>query len=263
MPFKTHARAVRAATALLTRFPVGGFPYSDDELRWSAAYLPVAGAAIGAGLAALACAVARGGALLAAAIVVVASLVVTGALHEDGLADTADALGGGGTRERVLAILKDSRVGAFGAAAIASSLILRVAALASLDAAAPWALVLVESASRAAPALLLAALPYVTAAEASKSRAIARAGAPQAAIAVASTAVVAALVGAQRVLAPIEIGAALGAALLATVLAGARFHARVGGVTGDFLGAAQQLAECAALVLVAIVRGNNGVSSSH
>src|SRR5580698_6781054 len=101
-----HARAffrgLRAAAALLTRGPVGGFPYDDEEWRWSAAHLPVVGAALG-WLASIAWAVAIGaGSLVAAVVAVTAAVALTGALHEDGLADTADALGGGDSRERVL-----------------------------------------------------------------------------------------------------------------------------------------------------------------
>ena len=84
------------------------------------------------------------GRLVAASLVLAASLLLTGALHEDGLADTTDALGGGSTPERVLAILKDSRIGSFGAAALVSTMLVRVTALAQLAAAAPGALLLLR-----------------------------------------------------------------------------------------------------------------------
>ncbi len=253
---RTHPRAARAAVALLTRLPVGGFPYTARELRWSAAYLPLVGTAIGAALGGVwMMTFSRGGGLLAAAMVVAASLLLTGALHEDGLADTADALGGGTTREKIFAILKDSRIGTFGTVALVSTLLLRVAALVHLGSAAPASLVLSQAASRAAPTVLLASLPYVTDSAASKSGAVATAGMAQASVALLSSlAIAGGVLGAHR-LSSAEIGFALGAAAMTTALAGLRFRARAGGVTGDFLGAAQQLADCAILVTLALAGG--------
>jgi adenosylcobinamide-GDP ribazoletransferase len=253
---QTHGRALRAAAGLLTRVPVGGFPFTDDELRWSSAYLPLVGAAIGAALGLAFPLFARAGSFVAAAAVVALSLLLTGAIHEDGLADTADALGGGATPERVLAILKDSRIGAFGAAALTSTLLLRVAALARLGPLAPSALVLAHGVSRLAPTLLLILLPYVTPSTARKSGPLANARAPQGAVAVAGALAIAVSVARLGALSALEIAAALGAATLVIALAGARFYARAGGVTGDFLGAAQQLAECAMLLTLAVVRGD-------
>jgi adenosylcobinamide-GDP ribazoletransferase len=198
---------------------------------------------------------ARAGALVAATVAVAASLLLTGALHEDGLADTADALGGGATRDRIFAILKDSRIGTFGAAALASTMLLRVAALARIGSAAPAALVLSQAVSRVAPTVLLAALPYVTESASSKSGAVATAGGAQASVAVVLALAVAAGLAAHRSLSPTELIASLAAASLATAIAGMRFRARAGGVTGDFLGAAQQLADCAILLTLAVVRG--------
>ncbi|HWL86801.1 MAG TPA: adenosylcobinamide-GDP ribazoletransferase, partial [Polyangiaceae bacterium] len=138
---KAWIRGVRAAVTVLTRLPVGGFPYSDAEWRWSAAYFPLVGGALGVVLGGVWLLSVRAGFVVAAVIAVAASLLLTGAMHEDGLADTADALGGAADRERVLAILKDSRIGAFGSAALTVALLLRVALLARLGASAPIALV--------------------------------------------------------------------------------------------------------------------------
>jgi adenosylcobinamide-GDP ribazoletransferase len=181
-------------------------------------------------------------------------LLSTGALHEDGLADTADALGGATDRERVMAILKDSRIGTYGAAALILALLLRVTLLARLDAAAPLALVLVGAVSRAAPVWLMTALPYVTAPEASRSRPLVRTGMPQLVVATMFAAM--ALTGAVCLHAiswPTAAGLAGLCALCALVL-GWRFRVRAGGVTGDFLGATQQVGECALLLWLAVVQ---------
>src|SRR5204862_7906526 len=89
--------------------------------------------------------------LLAALIAVAATVAVTGALHEDGLADTADGFGGGGERERKLQIMRDSRIGTYGVIALVLALGARIAALASFDdnADAVCAFVLCQAASRA------------------------------------------------------------------------------------------------------------------
>ena len=101
--------------------------------------------------------------LVCAGLAVGALVIVTGALHEDGLADVADGFGGGATRERKLEIMRDSRIGAYGAAALALSLILRVAALSALLdhglGAAAAGLILAGAASRAAALAPLALLP--------------------------------------------------------------------------------------------------------
>src|SRR5262245_30138900 len=92
---RTLARAARGALTFLTRVPAGGYPYSDAEFRWSSAWFTAVGALLGAVYAALWWAVDAAGPLVAATLVLACALLVTGAFHEDGLADTADALGGG------------------------------------------------------------------------------------------------------------------------------------------------------------------------
>ena len=177
-------RGIRAAFATLTRLPVGGFPYTDAEWRWSTAHLPFVGAWIG-GLVTIAwLAVANAGPAVAAIVATGASLLLTGAMHEDGLADTTDALGGGGTdRERALRIMKDSRIGTYGAAALVLSIGLRVALLSRLGLLAPFAIVLAECASRVVPVVLIAQLPYVTDPAVQKSAAITQGSKAQIAVA--------------------------------------------------------------------------------
>src|SRR5690348_3248404 len=122
--FRMRFHGVLSAAALLTRVPVPRGTHTGD-LRVAAPWMPVIGAGIG-GVSAIACiAFQRLGSGVAAVAAVSTSIILTGCLHEDGLADTADALGGAGTRERLFEILKDSRVGAFGAVAIALSLMWR------------------------------------------------------------------------------------------------------------------------------------------
>src|SRR5438045_786510 len=113
----TVVRGLRAAIVFLTRVPAGGFPYREPEWRWAPAWFPLVGAGVGAVAGGVAWLAAGAGSLVAGALAVIASLLVTGAFHEDGLADTADALGGAYDREKLFAILKDSRIGSFGGAA--------------------------------------------------------------------------------------------------------------------------------------------------
>src|SRR6266536_628958 len=124
-------RAALAAVSFLTRVPVGRVVSFDGaDVASGAALFPVVGGLIGA---------AAGGVVvlthlalspfLAAALGVAAATVLSGALHLDALADTADAIAGG-SRERRLEIMRDSRIGSFGAAALALDLLVKVAAVA-------------------------------------------------------------------------------------------------------------------------------------
>ena len=247
---RTALRGGRAAFVFLTRLPVGGFPYSAEEWRWAGGWFPLVGLVVGA-----VCAVAWGlvaplGPWVAAMTVLVVSILLTGAFHEDGLADTADAMGGAPDRATLLLILKDSRVGAFGALAVTITVAFRLVLLARLGAGAaalvPAALVLSHCLARLGPVWLMVALPYVSGASA-KSGQVAGAGTAQGVLAAAIGVV--AVWGTATGWAPIT-GIGLSAALLAfaamaaaTALCGWRFRARAGGVTGDFLGAAEQLNE--------------------
>ncbi len=254
-PVGAFFRGMRAATTLLTRAPVGGFPYSDLEWRWAGAHLPAVGALLGVFYGGVWLASLRAGPLVAAAVVTLASLVATGAIHEDGLADTADALGGGRTRERVLAILKDSRIGAFGSAALTMALVLRVALIARLGPHAPLALVFTGAASRLAPVWLMAALPYVTDPGVARSGAIVAAGRAQGLAAAGWVALITGAIGIQRGFSVLELAGVWAVAVVVALACGRVFRARVGGITGDFLGAAQQVGECAMLLALALAQG--------
>lgn len=265
---RAFLRGARAAFVFLTRLPVGGFPYSAEEWRWAAAWFPLVGLVLGGMCAAAWWLVAPLGPWVAAMSVLVLSILLTGAFHEDGLADTADALGGAQDRAKIFVILKDSRVGAFGALALVVSVAFRLALLAELGGAprtdtlpaAPAALLLAHCLARVGPVWLMVALPYVSEAGA-KSHHVAPAGAAQAAVAAA--------VGVAGAGGVVAMGSAVGvtgalasfaAMVLATVCCGWRFRARAGGVTGDFLGATEQVNEVVILlaVLASQVAGTAG-----
>lgn len=244
-------RAVRAAFVFFTRLPVGGFPYRQADWKWAAAHAPLVGLVLGGALGMLDRALLPLGTLPAAVLVVGVSLLLTGAFHEDGLADTSDALGGGYDVARVLLILKDSRIGSFGGAALVISIVARAALLAQFGVSVVWALPLAWCGARVGPIWLMATIPYVTLEDGAKSRDLTRGGVAQALVASAWFALVAALlVLTGHVTA--ERASVLVAALAAvTVLTGWRYWVRVRGITGDFLGATEQLGELAAFAVLA------------
>jgi adenosylcobinamide-GDP ribazoletransferase len=183
--------------------------------------------------------------LLAAMLALAVTALVTGALHEDGLADTADGLGGGRDRENALAIMRDSRSGAFGVLALVFSVGLRAAALAAMPTVGDGirALIAAHAVSRG---LLPAVMHHLDPARADGLGA--SAGRPDGsgmlwALALGVGIAVLAL-GFDAILATIV------AALLVAALAGVA-RRRLGGYTGDVLGAAQQLAEIAILLIAA------------
>ena len=238
----------------MTRVPVGGFPYSADEWRWASAWFPLVGLAIGGVCAVVWGLVAPLGPWVAAMSVLVVSILLTGAFHEDGLADTADALGGADDRAKIVVILKDPRVGAFGALALVVSVAFRLVLLAQLAGIAFAALLLVHCLSRVGPVWLMVAMPYVSDA-AAKSREVTRAGAAQGVLATAIGAVSAGGVAvAGGTVAAAAALAAFAAMALATTLCGWRFRERAGGVTGDFLGAAEQVNEIVILIAILAVQ---------
>ncbi len=215
--------------------------------------LPLAGAIIGGfGGAALFCARAVGVAPLPAAVVAIAALVfVTGALHEDGLADAADGFGGGATRDEKLEIMRDSRLGAYGAIAIALALTLRVSCTAALAerglSLAFCALICAGAVSRTAglaPLLLLAPARRdgAGAAMPRPSRLALR----LAAIFAGAASLPPLLAG----LSVAQVVVADCAAVLAAVYVARLAQRQIGGYTGDVLGAAQQAAEIAVLLIL-------------
>jgi len=253
-PFRNAVRGLPAAFAFLTRVPVGGFPYTLEELRWSSAHFPLVGAAIGGVAGGLMLLCNRAGSLAAAAVAVCGGLLLTGALHEDGLADTADALGGASNREQLFIILRDSRIGVFGAAALCMALLLRVALLARLGRTAPAALVLTGSLARLPLVWMVALLPRASPAT-SKSAALGQAGTAQVAVASGWVALLFGGALAEKLLEWKLLIVLLVLAAATAALCGRRFLPRAGGLTGDFLGATEQVLECALLLVLALWAG--------
>jgi adenosylcobinamide-GDP ribazoletransferase len=121
------------AVQFLTRLPVPSGHYKQDSLARAVKFFPLVGFLIGSGSLLLYCSLAPHLPLTIVALLIVLYLVaITGSLHEDGLADSVDAFGGGRERERVLEIMRDSRIGSYGAAALAFSLVARILLIASL-----------------------------------------------------------------------------------------------------------------------------------
>lgn len=184
--------------------------------------------------------------LIAAALALAATLAVTGCLHEDGLADTADGLGGGDTRERKLEIMRDSRVGSYGACALAMSLILRISALASLADPTLVALALI-AAHAGARAMMPAFMRLVP--QARDDGLAADAGRPT-----SMRTAVAGVLGLIALALSLSPSAALIAALVLIAAAAALAWLctrQIGGQTGDVLGTLEQTGEILILLTAA------------
>ncbi|MBN9244792.1 MAG: adenosylcobinamide-GDP ribazoletransferase [Mesorhizobium sp.] len=241
-------RDVALGLVFFTRLPLPVFDFRGRKLADAIWAAPLAGLAV-AVIGALTYAVAARLGLAsgpAAALALAATVLATGALHEDGLSDVADGFGGGRDRERKLEIMRDSRIGAYGAAALALSLLLRWNALAEIHGG--WsmlaALVAAHGASRGLLGAFMHRLPParsdgLSAGAGSVSRQTAIAGAGLGAL----------------VLLPLGLGGLVAAAILlgfvfATFTALCR--RQIGGQTGDTAGALQQLAEIAVLLVASV-----------
>jgi adenosylcobinamide-GDP ribazoletransferase len=229
------------AVMFFTRIPVSAWTdYSEERLQRSSRYLPLLGLLIG-GISALVFIAATY--LLPVSIAVLLALItgiwLTGGFHEDGLADFADGFGGGYTKEKTLEIMKDSRIGSYGALVLFLALALKATALAEMDPALiPWCLMAAHSSSR-----LLATTFLHTHSYARMDDATAKSGVFAPSLA-RKDVVYAAIVG----LAPLVfMPAILWMAMLPLVLFRVRFARlltrRLQGYTGDCLGAAQQIGE--------------------
>lgn len=230
------------ALALLTRVPTRGGARTERAVPW----LPVVGAMVGAAVAGI-YALTRDplGPVAAAVLAIGAGIVLTGALHEDGLADTVDAFGAGVDREETLAILKDPAHGTYGVLALVLSVVGRVAAVATLSAgAAAVALPAAHALGRGAAAWMLRVFPPATpdGLGATYAGPVTVLGASVAAGVSAGIAV--------PLLGLWGPGAIVVAGIPAYLL-GRTAGRRIGGVTGDVLGAAEQVAEIGVLLLAA------------
>jgi adenosylcobinamide-GDP ribazoletransferase len=238
-----------SAVQFLTRVPVPEYPYQPDALARAVKFFPVVGALIGAAAAALHYALAPHlPAVVTALLTVVFLVALTGCLHEDGLADAADGFFGGHSRERVLLIMRDSRIGSYGGAALILTLTARVLLISSVP-------------SGRIAAYLIAAhilcrwttLPlsyYLPSARAENSGGPAGQGARIAWLTTSATflggtlftLIATGLLLGRSAVAPVLITVAV------TLLSGLYYRHRIDGVTGDCFGATNQLAEIAVLL---------------
>ncbi len=246
-------RRARYALAFLTRLPGGAHPPSSSELASATPWFPAVGLVVGA----ISALVWLAGNLLlpslpAALLAVAAGVVASGAFHEDGLADTADALGGS-TREQRLAIMRDSRIGTFGGLALVLTVALRSTALAALGGGTgAIALLAAHGLGRGISLLVLLWTPG------SRRDGLGvdfREHLPRRTTAAAGAATVLA-VGLPSPAGALAVTAATLAVLGLTLLARRLF----GGVSGDVVGAAEQLTEVAVLCAVAAMVPQRGWS---
>jgi adenosylcobinamide-GDP ribazoletransferase len=232
------------ALRFMTVLPVkDGATLESDWLVRASRYFPAVGIVVGVAAALVFAFASRyWGGLIPAALAVAASALLTGALHEDGLADTADGFGGGRSREARLAIMKDSRIGTYGALALLFSVVLRIGALALLAPSFGWAALIASHAgARAAATWTMNTLPYAGDPSATRiaysDGALDRSGA-MTALLITLAALLPALIKS-----PSALFAGLILASLCTLAVVALARRLIGGYTGDVLGAVEQAAE--------------------
>jgi adenosylcobinamide-GDP ribazoletransferase len=245
-----------SAVMFFSRLPVYRF-FSDcaEYRRVHIRYLPLVGLLLGCmqGVVFFA-----GSAFLpvevALVITMIAGIVFTGAFHEDGLADTADAIGGGYGREKVLAIMKDSRIGTFGTMALLSAFLLKFMLLKSIDVSAVWRVLIVsQTVSRLFPLIMVVSSEYVSDSNLSKSKYVAT-DISWGGLAFGVCVVILSLF----LLLPLGwsvSGLLAGLGVLGGLFLVVRkyFEQIVGGYTGDILGAIQQIFELLFLLVLVVV----------
>ena len=242
-----QSRLFFIALQFFTRVPIPRWVgYEPAWLQHASRYYPLVGLVVAAATGAVYFLVAL---ILPPAIAVllstIAGIYLTGAFHEDGFADVCDGFGGGYTRERVLEIMKDSRVGAYGAIGIGLLLLLKCATLAHLPPAAAIATLFVaHPVSRLCSAVLIWRMEYAR--DEGKAKPLAQSmSTSEIGIAALTAALPLAAIGSGGWLPWPAILAGLAAATLATAWLARFFQRRIGGFTGDCLGAVQQLSEVA------------------
>ncbi len=235
-------RGFWGAAQFLTRIPIR--LRTAPDLTASVPWFPVVGALIGAVVGLVAAGMMElVPASVAAAVAVILGVLVTGAFHEDGLADTADAMGGW-TPERRREILKDSRHGSYGVAAMCATIVLRIVCVAALAPAAAFAgLVAAHTLGRGAAVGVMGTARAVTqdGLGADYTRTLSRSSAV---VGVAAALAITAAATGWWVL-PLAAAAGIGAALVARTARRA-----FGGISGDILGAVEQVGECLVLIVV-------------
>lgn len=235
-------RGLLSAAALLTRIPVPGRVHALDQLGGAIPWFPVVGAGIGllVGAVALAGLVIGVPSYVASGVAVAVSLLASGAFHEDGLADTFDALGSGRRGFEAIELMRDPRIGVFGAGALLLSIFLQVATLGSFTQSTVVGVAVAAHAASRGFMILAMYLPLATDSglAADYSRA-ARPGARPTGFIVGIAIAVAIL----RANAWILLAASCTGALI-----GLWANRRIGGMTGDVLGAVQQVTMVTILV---------------
>ncbi|WP_299014306.1 adenosylcobinamide-GDP ribazoletransferase [uncultured Photobacterium sp.] len=232
------------ALAFFTRIPIpSDAPYSPQRLNQANRYFGVVGTIVGVISAIIYLAtLTLFPPSIAVALAMIGSLLITGAFHEDGLADTFDGFGGGWKPEQKLEIMKDSRLGTYGACALVMVLGMKWITLTAIGDINPWlpttALVVMHTLSRVCAASLIFAYPYVRADQHSKVKPLANHQSLHDLWVLIVTGLIILL------LLPLKTTLILIAVLLVTrSLCGKWFERQLGGYTGDCLGAAQQLCE--------------------
>jgi adenosylcobinamide-GDP ribazoletransferase len=230
------------ATEFLTRLPMPAQPDPpSDALAESARFFPMVGAIIGLGAIAVDfIVVRRAGRNVSVVLILIYLVIVTGGLHEDGLADAADGFGGGWTKDRVLTIMRDSNIGSFGALAIGCSLLARFVFLASLPTRTFHGVLLAGQVLSRWAALPLA--HWLSPARDDEGQ-----GARMAQKTSTTSLVVATVC--MVIIVSVACGFAAVPLIVITcgvaALTGAYYRRRIGGITGDCLGATCQVTECA------------------
>jgi adenosylcobinamide-GDP ribazoletransferase len=237
-----EVRRMLAAVQYFTRVPVPGWVgHSQALLDDAARYFPAVGLLVG-GVGAL---VLMGAGHLwpmpvAVVLCLITTILITGAFHEDGLADAVDGLGGSVNRSRALEIMKDSRIGAFGAVALGLALLLKYAALSAMALpVAAFALIAAHTVSRFGGVVIMATLGYVRDAADSRAKPLVQR--------ISLLSVLMGCVTGALAIAPLGLRGAIAALVVLAVSLAWRSYIkrRLGGYTGDCLGAVQQLGECA------------------
>ena len=268
-------RLLLVAVQFLTRVPVPRWVgFEASWLNECARHLPLVGLGIGAfGALVWGAAVQVWPATVAVVLSMVATVWLTGGFHEDGLSDTCDALGGSVSRDKALLIMKDSRIGAYGAIGLVLMLGLKAATLSGLAQHGVWwpalALVWGHAASRAVAVTLMRLLPYAGDMAHAKAKPLAlsvRSGAVLVAwcwvlLATLGLVCVAPFRDPAAVLLPAMLMACLACGMV-TLVCARWYRQRLGGYTGDTLGAAQQFSEAAALLAWLGVVNHGAVVSS-
>jgi adenosylcobinamide-GDP ribazoletransferase len=241
------------AVMFLTRLPVGKLhQFRIENLASSAVYFPVVGAFVGlAGSIALLTSFLLPS-FVAVLVCMLVTICLTGGLHEDGLADSADGLVGAQTAQRRLEIMKDSRIGAYGALALWFSLTAKLILIQSLVTinivTAMSAVVIAHSLGRTATVALLASLPYVRPEDSKSSRFGNKVTLAQLAIGLVFPVILSPL------LLHLPGLVCLGTAVAATLACSFYFKRKIGGITGDCLGAVNQLVELGAYISLVILQ---------